>query len=72
MILAGESSVNELCDGSRFTDVVYDHDQRQLSSAVSVRPVGQVRKVQLQLLWKTRVNSPTGLDQTPHSDGTRY
>lgn len=50
MVLAGQRSVHQLADGSRVADVVDDHNQRQLSSALPVDLVGHIGEVQLQLL----------------------
>lgn len=50
VVLAGERCINKLSDGSCVTDIIYDNDQRQFSSAFSVNMVGQVGKIQLQLL----------------------
>lgn len=40
MILAGERAVDELGDGGAVTDVVDDHDQRELAAALSVYLIG--------------------------------
>lgn len=56
VILAGESSINKLSDGSRVTNIVYYNNQRQLSSTFSVNLVCQVGKIQLQLLSKEKRN----------------
>lgn len=50
VVLAGQRPVHQLADGGRVTDVVDDHDQRQLSAALPVDLVRHIRQVQLQLL----------------------
>lgn len=50
VVLAGQSCINKLSDGSCVTNIIYNNDQRQFSSAFSVNMVGQVGKIQLQLL----------------------
>lgn len=50
MVLAGQRSVHQLADGSRVADVVDDHNQRQLCSALPVDLVRHIGEVQLQLL----------------------
>ncbi len=54
MVLAGESSINKLSDGCWITNVIYNDNQWHFSSILSVNLIGQIRQVQLQLLWKQR------------------
>lgn len=54
MVLAGQRSIHQLADGSRVADVVDDHDQRQLHSALPVDLVRHIGEKQLQLLAAQR------------------
>lgn len=57
VILAGERRINKLSDGACVANIIYNNNQRQFTSAFSVSLVCQVRKIQLQLLEKKKVNS---------------
>lgn len=50
VVLAGQRSIHQLADGSRVADVVDDHNQRQLYSALPVDLVRHIGEIQLQLL----------------------
>lgn len=54
VVLAGQRSIHQLANGSRVADVVDDHNQRQIYSALPVDLVCHIGEIQLELLAAQR------------------